>query len=375
MPINGRESNPTPFFYEELGVQSYMPNSDIAPLSRVDLHETIQKSDKKLLKDMQIKEAKKKYYKDTLVSFDPKSLPKIHASPLQSVKGNTGYFENLNKPILAAPQRALTTLASKNNSDEKSALDNFYDWFIKPVKNFLLGSDEEEVFAPILSESVLSRLSDYCAELEEQLDQMKENEKEGDEEIQTTRQREQAQRARWIKCVKDQLEAQDNRMKHIIEFVTHKQETIQSRQKESTGFSQRLHDKEQHLKPLKWFEAAASATKHTTAGLSGALLAASLFVPEVVAPLAALQATIGAIGGIAGVAQGGSNWVTADMRHELDKIIGELTLRRQKDDSDTDEIKDAMKELEAALKSIQEHWGELSHITEMQRHLTRSMMN
>lgn len=378
MPIKNVGITPKTPSLDEKVTHSYMPNSDIAPLDRVDLHKSIQESDQKLLKELQKKEADKKYYKDTLVSFDEKSEPKIDATPLKNVKKTIDYFESLNKPTLALPKNSLPLSAgtpTANAPKEKNTLDNFYDWFIKPIKDFFYYTEEnKDAAVPMLSESAKNKLSDYYQELEEELEQIKEVYKENNDEIQTKAQREQSQRLRWINCIKAQLKSQDEQMERIIDVVSFKQEAIQHRQKHRTKVAIDMDGKERATKPLDWINKGASVAQLTAASLSAALLVASFCIPGV-GVATGIQSAIGAIGGIASIAEGGSRWLKADARHELDQMVGQLTKWRQEDDLETKEIEEAMKELTSCLESVQSHWEELSHIAKMQNNLTKSMIN
>jgi len=371
MPTHGIGSNPNVPSHKEETTHSYMPNSDIAPLDRIDIQEGVDKSHKKLLQEMQKKQAEKKHYTDTLVSFDAKSQPKIDASPLSNANQALGRFESLNKPTLEAPKQTLEALAS-NDGAEKGFLDNFFDWFIKPIKEFFTGPAQEEIFIPQLSESIQSRLSEYYAEFAEELEQMKEIYKETDEEVQTAQQRANAQRLRWINCVKAQLKAQEEHMEHLLVFVGDKQEAIQGRQKEHTKVSNHMQEKEARLKPLEWINKGASSAQLSAAGLSAAMLFASFCFPGVAA-LSAIQAGIGIFGAAATAVEGGSKWVESDVKHELDTLMGSITKWREEDETDTKEIELAMKELEQAFESVQKQWEQLSHIAQMQRRLTATI--
>lgn len=367
--------------YMAVATHSYTPNTDIAPFEREDLQKGIKQGDKKLLQDLQKKEAQKKYYSDTLVSFGPETSAVIDTNALPSVKKSIEYYESLKRPKLPEPKLS--------EADSKVPTGNLFERFINSLKSFFsrkgASSKERQEIEEIvsLSSGALEKIAEIFAKMEaKDLERMnarregiEEDEREDQEKKMRSKEDDIYESALWIKLLAAQIQYQEEKLKSLAERVDFKQEQATDSRKEYAAISDKMEEKERKMKPAAWIKAGATAAQVLAGGVSTVLLIASLAVPggAFAAPVA-LKVALGAISGISGIAKGATQIYQADIEHDLNVMMGKLKEWRHEDEQKSRVIEEMMKSLSEAMKTIQSHWDEIGQLAKMKDNLAMGMV-
>jgi len=398
--------------YDDVVTHSNFSNLDIAPLDRKDLQQGIQQTDKKLIGEIQKKEAEKKYYKDHQVSFDSKSSPKIDTGALPSVPATIEFFEGLNKPQLPQPKLSplpqpkkevtrapmsmqktepTSTALVKSSEAEMAVAEpteavafaaqakNFFagwfdwinfDWLTNPINYLLTGKESaEEDLSKLasLTPCCPEKLAEYIAQLARLCEEMRESSKADDEKKSEEKGEAIYQVALWIKLIMKQILYQEQRLKEISEFVSFKQDRVQEAQKKHARISESMHDNEKRQKTLAWINKGTTAAQWTAGILSAGLLVASFATPAgAITAFAAFTGAVGVFGGLASVVDGATRCSRANLDYDLDVMNAQMGEWSHQDDANNQEIEELMKDLTAALKTIQNHWAQLEQIERSQ---------